>query len=316
MKKKNIIFIFVTLLSLLFNSFVLAEDTEEDREVIDLTSSNAYTLKYYSCTVPDNLKNYVSVTITGGDSTFLKLADPVGDGSDVTYNVSCGPVLNPSQHVQFNLKMKTVSQAEADDDSKYLDYSPSILKSTLFPMYKSCRFANSDDGFIRISNQSTGVFITIVKTRWDLTQTEELNCITQQSKNAKMHLKIPSNAATGSTGINGVGKETTTGNSTDNSYEVPGNCESILGSVDKEGDVAYILQKILNFMKFLGPVLAIAFTIIDLVKTVASNDKDSLNKTLKTTAKRLVYAVLLYIFPVLLNFILGFVSSHGTCGIQ
>ena len=122
----------------------------------------------------------------------------------------------------------------------------------------------------------------------------------------------------------GKNGDSNTNQGDDNSYNVSKNCDSILGSIDEDGSqsksglpsVAYVLQKILNFMKFLGPVLAIAFTIVDLVKTVASNDKDSLNKTLKVSVKRLIYAVMLYVFPVLLNLILGLVSAHGTCGIQ
>ena len=81
--------------------------------------------------------------------------------------------------------------------------------------------------------------------------------------------------------------------------------------------VAYVLQKTFNFMQFLGPILVIVMTVFDLVKTVANDDKDALSKFLKTTSKRLIYAVLLFVFPSILNLILSWITANtGTCGIQ
>ena len=71
-----------------------------------------------------------------------------------------------------------------------------------------------------------------------------------------------------------------------------------------------------NFIKFLGPILVIAMTIMEGVKTVTSNDKDSLSKFGKITIKRVIYAVLLYAFPAFVNFIIKFAFAGGTCGIH
>ena len=102
----------------------------------------------------------------------------------------------------------------------------------------------------------------------------------------------------------------------DNSKYVPADCTSILGSVNEEGTVAYVLQKVFNFMKILGPILVLVMTILDSVKAVTSGDKDELSKLLKKTAKRIIYAVLLFVFPTILNLILGWVTVHGTCYIK
>lgn len=102
----------------------------------------------------------------------------------------------------------------------------------------------------------------------------------------------------------------------DNSKYVPADCTSILGSVNEEGTVAYVLQKVFNFMKILGPILVLVMTILDSVKAVTSSDKDELSKLLKKTAKRIIYAVLLFVFPTILNLILGWVTVHGTCYIK
>lgn len=92
-------------------------------------------------------------------------------------------------------------------------------------------------------------------------------------------------------------------------------CEGIFGSLTDKKSLAYMLHKILNFMQFLGPILVIALSIMDLVKAVASNDKDALSKFLKTSAKRLIYAVILFIFPPVLDAILRLTNVYGTCGL-
>lgn len=109
---------------------------------------------------------------------------------------------------------------------------------------------------------------------------------------------------------------------------VNNDCTSIFGNIKDDGktydpdgnrlpSVAYVLQTIFNFMQFLGPILVIAFTVMDAVKAVASGDKDALNKLLKTTAKRMVYAVILFVFPTALKEILSWVTtSDPTCGIM
>ena len=184
---------------------------------------------------------------------------------------------------------------------------------------------NSSDSVGSFSNDN-GVTIypshKIYNLWFDSSVNETLTCKTKDGITRTIGVTVTENSKVYNP--DGKNNDSNSNQGDDNSYNVPGNCDSILGSIDDDGShsksglpsVAYVLQKILNFMKFLGPVLAIAFTIVDLVKTVASNDKDSLNKTLKVSVKRLIYAVMLYVFPVLLNLILGLVSAHGTCGIQ
>ena len=76
-----------------------------------------------------------------------------------------------------------------------------------------------------------------------------------------------------------------------------------------------MLRQILKFIQFLGPILVIVLTILDLVKAVASDDKDALTKLLKKTSKRLIYAVLLFVFPAILDQILKWTNVYGTCKI-
>ena len=295
-----------------------------ERETIDLTSGHEfYKLNSYTnCTVSSDISSNVSVTNMEGYATFKKLSDPVGIGTDIgknkTYEVTCHPVLNLQKSVNFDLEMTLVSQEEANDDSKYINQTVTVSGSQLFPEYKSCILNNGGSDYVKIHNQSNGVFIEIKKTNLIFKETIDIDCVTQQNNNATLHLKIPHNAVTGTNGIYATGKEDTVNEDKkkdDNSKEVGSDCVSILGSVNQKGDVAYYLQKIFNFMKFLGPVLAICLIIMDSIKGVTSGDKDALNKLLTSSAKRIIFVVLLYIFPTVLNLILGWISTHGTCNI-
>ena len=77
-----------------------------------------------------------------------------------------------------------------------------------------------------------------------------------------------------------------------------------------------MVQDALDLMKIAGPILVIVMTIIDLIKAVASGGKDDLSKLGTKTLKRLIYAVLLFVIPSLLDWLFGIFSIYGTCGIS
>ena len=87
-------------------------------------------------------------------------------------------------------------------------------------------------------------------------------------------------------------------------------CKGLLG--DK---LTELLQDAFGLMKIAGPILVIVMTIIDLIKAVAAGGKDDLSKLGKKTIKRLIYAVLLFVIPELLDWLFGLFSIYGTCGI-
>ncbi len=87
-------------------------------------------------------------------------------------------------------------------------------------------------------------------------------------------------------------------------------CKGLLGT-----ELTEILQDAFGLMKIAGPILVIVMTIIDLIKAVASGGKDDLSKLGSKTIKRLIYAVLLFVIPSLLDWLFGIFSIYGTCGI-
>lgn len=92
-------------------------------------------------------------------------------------------------------------------------------------------------------------------------------------------------------------------------------CGGLLGDPTKSNTVAHFLAQTLKFIQFCGPILVIVTTILDLIKATTSGDKDALQKMLKKTAQRIIYAVLLFVFPSILDIILKWTNIYGTCGI-
>ena len=62
--------------------------------------------------------------------------------------------------------------------------------------------------------------------------------------------------------------------------------------------------------------MCLALSMMDFVKAVASQDKDALAKATKTTGKRIIYAMVLFFIPDLINFLFELLGWVGTCGIR
>lgn len=87
-------------------------------------------------------------------------------------------------------------------------------------------------------------------------------------------------------------------------------CQGILGE-----DLTALLKDALRLMQIAGPILVIIMTIIDLIKATANGGKDDLSKVGKKTVKRLIYAVLLFLIPTILNWAFSKFGVYGVCGI-
>ena len=94
-------------------------------------------------------------------------------------------------------------------------------------------------------------------------------------------------------------------------------CGGVFGDPENPNYIAYYLQLIFNIMKFLGPVLVIVMSIIDLLKVTAEQKQDGeLEKLGTKTLKRLIYAVIIFVLPSLINYLFGLIGLYGTCGIS
>lgn len=105
--------------------------------------------------------------------------------------------------------------------------------------------------------------------------------------------------------------------STSAECESSANTDTVLGSVDCEESVAWLLQKILNYIKVLGPSLAIVLSAIDFTKVIVSSNNDSMKKTQQKFINRLIAAVLLFFIPTLTEVILKVIGITGsTAGLK
>lgn len=94
--------------------------------------------------------------------------------------------------------------------------------------------------------------------------------------------------------------------------------EGILGDVNNEDSVAWLLQKILNYMKILGPTIAIVMGSLDFAKAIIASDEESMKKSQKRFINRLIAAMLLFFVPLLVQIMLELfnITSNITCGIK
>lgn len=86
---------------------------------------------------------------------------------------------------------------------------------------------------------------------------------------------------------------------------------AILGCVDDESSVAWLLQKILNYIKILGPTLAIILGTIDFIKAIITPDDENMKKTENRFIKRIIAAILLFFIPLIVQIALSFLGITG-----
>lgn len=133
-------------------------------------------------------------------------------------------------------------------------------------------------------------------------------------------------------GINGekyslANKKTTTKKSTTQnsdtksmveSYDQDQSCDSLLGSPSDENSVAWLVQKILNYIQVIGPLLVIVLSSIDFAKVVIQSDDEAMAKATKKLTTRLILAASLFLLPSLVSILLNTfgITSDPTCGLK
>ena len=97
------------------------------------------------------------------------------------------------------------------------------------------------------------------------------------------------------------------------------NCEYILGDPNDDKSVAYMLQKVFDYIKIIGPILVIALSGFDFAKNALLQDDEAMKKASKKLTTRLICAVLLYFVPVITSFLINLINNTSyeqTCGIS
>ena len=96
------------------------------------------------------------------------------------------------------------------------------------------------------------------------------------------------------------------------------NCNSLLGNPEDEDSVAWLVQKVLNYVKIAGPMLVLVFSCIDFLKLIIQSDADAMTKAQKKLYTRLALAIFLFFVPDLVNVLLSLfgITTSQTCAFQ
>ena len=98
-----------------------------------------------------------------------------------------------------------------------------------------------------------------------------------------------------------------------------GGSAGILGDVNDEESTAWLVQKLLNYLKILGPTIAIVLGSLDMGKAIVTSDDESMKKAQNRFIKRIIAAVLLFFIPLFTQILLGMfgiTSDNATCGLK
>ena len=93
----------------------------------------------------------------------------------------------------------------------------------------------------------------------------------------------------------------------------------VLGDVNDEESTAWLVQKLLNYLKILGPTIAIVLGSLDMGKAIVTSDDESMKKAQNRFIKRIIAAALLFFIPLLTQVLLGLfgiTSDNATCGLK
>lgn len=104
-------------------------------------------------------------------------------------------------------------------------------------------------------------------------------------------------------------------------YDKEQTCEgknALLGDPNDENSVAWLVQKILNYIKVLGPMIIVVMSGIDFLMAIIKSDDESMAKATKKLMTRLILAISLFFVTLLVDFLLGIfgITSDPTCGLK
>lgn len=232
-------------------------------------------------------------------------------------------------------KVKNRQNNKFNNWSSLLDTAKSKEGSDKCPKYAILR-KRVGDGLLN------GTFISAYDA-WGYYDKETLKTAAEKIvKNDKKFLNVMFNVATGgvqthlaelykvkdTTGKSSlVDNNNTTNNSSSNNQDesLVGNenyskCKDFLGDPMNSKSVAWLLQKLFNYVKVLGPILVILFSTIDFTKTILNSDEEAMKKQQKRLGIRLMCAIGIYFLPIvvtlIINLIFGTADANAVCGIK
>lgn len=89
------------------------------------------------------------------------------------------------------------------------------------------------------------------------------------------------------------------------------NCKSLLGDPKDSKTPAHYLMVAFNIIKYISILLTIGFSIMDFIQATTSHEEDQLKKAMQNSIKRLVLCIVLFVLPILIEFVLQFLNDRA-----
>lgn len=83
-------------------------------------------------------------------------------------------------------------------------------------------------------------------------------------------------------------------------------------SCDSWLEVKTDLQYLFNLLKIVVPLIVIGLSSYDFIKAITAKDDKDIKKAFHTLLKRLIYAIILFFLPVLLNLLLDIAGTNSS----
>ncbi len=93
---------------------------------------------------------------------------------------------------------------------------------------------------------------------------------------------------------------------------------SLLGNPENPNSVAWLVQKILNYLKILGPILVVVLSGVDFAKAALLGDADTMKKAQTKLFTRIGLAIALFLIPMIVSALLNIfgITSDPICGLR
>ena len=89
----------------------------------------------------------------------------------------------------------------------------------------------------------------------------------------------------------------------------------VLGDVDCDGSVAWLVQLLFNIVKVVGPILVVLLSSIDFIVVIIKSDNEQFQKAQKKLITRLIMALLLFLIVQVILQVFG-ITGSSTGGIK
>lgn len=85
--------------------------------------------------------------------------------------------------------------------------------------------------------------------------------------------------------------------------------------IEREGSVGWILQKIFDYIKVIGPILVVLLSAIDFIKAILSSDEKVMKQAQSRLVIRLIAAIALFLLPTLIQLAMSLINQ-ATCTLK